>query len=154
MTFLITGGTGYIGSNIIESIYENDPTAEIVIIDDDLRGHNTYILMGMNPMPALIIKRLEELKKGELANYDFDVVIHCGANAYVGESVEFPNLYLERNVLGTIKLLEALNLDKTKEVMFSSTCAVYGSQKHEISENTSVSPESPYGWSKFICENI
>lgn len=154
MKFLISGGTGYIGSNIIASIYEKYHVDELVIIDDDSRGNNTKILLGMSPRPKLIIKKLEELKKDELASYDFDVIIHCGANAYVGESVELPHLYLERNVLGTIKLLEALNLEKIKKFIFSSTCAVYGSPRNEISENTMISPESPYGWSKFICENI
>lgn len=154
MKILITGGTGYIGSNIIETIYEKYPDREVVIIDDNLRGHNTHLLLSLNPKPKLIIKRLEELKKDELADYGFDIVIHCGANAYVGESVEKPELYLKRNVLGTIKLLESLNLFETKKIIFSSTCAVYGSSENEITENTIVSPESPYGWSKYICENI
>ena len=85
MKILITGGTGYIGSNIIETIYEKYPDREVVIIDDNLRGHNTHLLLSLNPKPKLIIKRLEELKKDELADYGFDIVIHCGANAYVGE---------------------------------------------------------------------
>lgn len=154
MKLLITGGAGYIGSNIVETLATNFTSFDITVLDDGLRGGNLNALKNLKFPVKIWQKKLEELSANELVKFGFDIVIHSAANAYVGESYQKPHLYLGRNVLATSKLLAALDLSKTKKIIFSSTCAVYGTQSSKISEEANIAPESPYGWSKYICENL
>jgi UDP-glucose 4-epimerase len=154
MNILITGGTGYVGSSIAVEVLKAYPEYNITIIDDMIRGNNIEQLNYYNGKIDLIKKNLENLKQGELKSYNFDIVIHCAASAYVGESEKIPQLYLNRNTLATTQLLNSLNFETLKKFIFSSTCAVYGNHLGEITESISLNPTSPYGWSKLISENI
>jgi UDP-arabinose 4-epimerase len=90
-----------------------------------------------------------------LGEYRPHTVIHFAASAYVGESVENPAKYYRNNVAGSLSLLEACRHTQTTRVVFSSSCATYGTPEDlPIKETTPQNPISPYGRSKLMVEQI
>jgi UDP-glucose 4-epimerase len=84
-----------------------------------------------------------------------ECVLHFAAFAYVGESVDEPNLYYDNNTRGTLSLLQAIDQAGVKRLVFSSTCATYGEpDKMPIREDTPQRPINPYGWSKLFSERM
>lgn len=150
MNILVTGGAGYIGSHVCKKLKLKGFTP--IVFDNLSRGNKDAIKWGPFYEGDLrdknrIISVFEENK--------IQAVMHLAALAYVGESMEKPYLYFENNVFGTLNLLEAMKESNVKKLVFSSTCAVYGSPKKiPVSEKTAISPESPYGTSKLLAESI
>lgn len=147
---LITGGAGYIGSHTNKMLSQKG--YKTIVFDNLERGHLDFVKWG-------------EFFKGDLRNiedieevfrqYSFKAVIHFAAYAYVGESVENPDMYYENNVLGTLNLLKVMKKYKVKNIIFSSSCATYGiPQKIPITESTPQEPINPYGKSKLFSENM
>ena len=82
-----------------------------------------------------------------------DAVLHFAAKSLVGESVEYPARYWEHNLGGTLALLEAMRVTRTRRIVFSSTASVYGEPEHiPITETDPVRPTSPYGASKLAVD--
>ena len=145
MTWLVTGGAGYIGShvateflssNIDFRIYDYSNTR--ILVNDHLDSYFDY---G------------DIRSKDEIFNlfgkYDFKGVIHLAGLKSVKESEENPKAYDETNVIGTRNLLEVMELFGVKKLIFSSTAAVYGETKTGfVSENTAIKPVSYYGKTK------
>lgn len=149
---LVTGAAGYIGSHVCQQLKASG--FEVIGVDNYSRG-NGFV------SEALQIKIIEadisdEKKIDELlTTYHIDGVMHLAAFAYVGESVEKPHLYFENNVSKSIKFFEILDKHKIKKIVFSSSCAVYGTpKKFPLTENEEKKPINPYGWSKLICEQV
>ena len=130
---LVTGGAGYIGSHMVKMLLAAG--YEVTVFDNLSRGFRDAVLC-------------EDFVRGDLLNTDdvsrlfrarkFDAVIHFAALAYVGESVAAPRIYYENNVGGTLNLLKAMLDDGTGNIVFSSTCAIYG-----IPEELPISEEAP-----------
>lgn len=150
MKILVTGGAGYIGS--VTNFYLKSQGIETVIFDNLSRGHKDAC-------------DGTELIVGDLANRDsisacfekhkFDAVIHFAALALAGESMQSPDKYYANNVLGGINLLEAMIAHGCRNIVFSSTCAVYGfPEKLPVTEKESYKPVSVYGSSKLMFEQI
>ena len=78
------------------------------------RGNNADYLNKHFNRITVVKKKLETLKRLELAKYSFQIVVHCAANAYVGESETKPEMYLNQNILATSQLLNALDLKVLK----------------------------------------
>ena len=150
MNILVTGGAGYIGSHVCKILKGKGFTP--IVFDNLSRGFEESVKWG----PLFI----GDLRSQEKINEVFEkvkigAVMHLGALAYVGESMENPHLYFENNVYGTLNLLETMKEKKVKKIIFSSTCAVYGSPEDiPVSEDTVISPESPYGTSKLLAESL
>lgn len=88
-----------------------------------------------------------------LSSEKYDLVMHFAAFAYVGESVQRPDLYYQNNVVGALNLLESMRRHAVTRIVFSSTCATYGEPKTlPISENHPQLPINPYGRTKLIIE--
>ena len=86
---------------------------------------------------------------------DISAVIHFAANKAVGESVQFPLKYYENNVSGTVNLLQVLQENNINNIVFSSSCTVYGEATPPVDENAPIPvAQSPYGNTKQICEEI
>jgi UDP-arabinose 4-epimerase len=84
-----------------------------------------------------------------------DMIMHFAARAYVGESVENPSIYYDTNVGGTLSLLQAMLRNDVRSIVFSSTCATYGTpQSLPISEATPQEPINPYGLTKLTAERM
>jgi len=155
MNILVTGGAGYIGANLVFELLNNDIGHKITILDN-LQNckHNDVYLTDKFPKYLRVIRgEIEDIDNLLFDEY-FDVVVHLGANAYVNESVEYPDKYLGKNLISTYAVADYCKRTRVKQVLFSSTCAVYGSCKLKINENSPTIPESPYGFSKLFSETI
>ncbi|MEZ4572931.1 MAG: UDP-glucose 4-epimerase GalE [Thermomicrobiales bacterium] len=150
MTVLITGGAGYIGSITARQLIE---AGEDVIVFDNLEHGSREAVAGMPFMEGDIrdAAALEQVMRAE----NVDAVIHLAAYKSVAESMEAPERYFRNNVGGTLTLLETMVRCGVEIVVFSSTCAVYGTPEHlPVTESTPVQPESPYAESKLMGEQM
>lgn len=151
MKVLIIGGAGYIGSATVREFLKSG--CEVVVYDNLSRGHRTAL-----PEDAIFVygdlNDKEKLKE-VFFNHKIDSVIHFAAYLEVGESVFKPAKYFYNNVISTIVLLEVMLENNVKNIVFSSSAAVYGNPESiPIYENFKLSPTSPYGETKLLMENL
>jgi UDP-arabinose 4-epimerase len=147
---LVTGGAGYIGSHTCKLLKREG--FEPICYDNLSRGHRELVKWG--PLVEGDLFELDKLTQC-LVDYDIQAVIHFAAFAYIKESVENPQLYFRNNLYGSLLLFEAMRRANVRNIVFSSTCAVYGdSIQEEISESTPPNPITPYGLSKKMVEEI
>ena len=140
---LVTGGNGFIGSNIIIAINKNKYKIDVL----DLAKQNPKLEQYVNKYYRGDLKNKKFVNKILKKNYD--IVIHCAAFIEVGESVKEPIKYYENNFLGTFNLLNSMIENKCNKIIFSSTAAVYGNpSKCPIKENQKLLPINPYGFQK------
>lgn len=156
---LVTGGLGFIGSHTVISLYE--------------AGYNPIILDNLSNSDLSVIEGLEKISgkqvhfiKGDVNDpgiyasifdqFEIQAVIHFAAYKAVGESVEKPLIYYRNNVGGLLSLLEAMNQAGVVNMVFSSSCTVYGQPDVvPVTENERIKPaNSPYGSTKQMCETI
>ena len=149
MKILVTGGAGYIGSHFCKELFRiGQPHA---VLDSLERGHIEAVKWGKlyqgNLLDTAFLDRV-------MAEYKPDVVVHFAAFTLVGESVSNPELYHRNNVIGTRNLLHAMSIHRVKQVVFSSSCAVYGVPKikGKLNEDHPFGPISPYGETKALME--
>ena len=157
---LVTGGAGYIGAHTVVELY--NAGFEPVIIDN-LSRSNTSLLSGVKVItgqkPFFLqgdCNNKEFLSSAFAAHGPFDAVLHFAAFKSVGESVQQPLIYYDNNVGSLVKLLEVMQETGNKNLIFSSSCTVYG-QPDQIPVNENApfkKAESPYGATKQMCERI
>jgi len=151
MTILVTGGAGYIGSHVVKMLLERGEN--VVIIDNLSRGHKESIPKSVTFEKADLLD-FEGLSNS-IKKFSIDAVIHFAAFAYVGESVDNPQMYYSNNVVGSFNLIDVLKENNIDKIVFSSTCSVYGNPLNiPISESETPKPINPYAKTKFIIENI
>lgn len=149
MRVFVTGGAGYVGSHYVKDLCEHG--YEVVVYDDLSRGHRGAV----HPKARLIAGSLGDaaMLESALASQAFDAVMHFAAYAVVGESVDQPLMYYRNNAANTLLLLELMARIGIRRLVFSSTCATYGTpQRVPIPESAAQSPISPYGRSKLAVE--
>lgn len=147
-TVLLTGGAGYVGAHCCKAFAEAG--WKVVSFDDLSRGWREAVQWG-----PLIEANLLDREKIATAIRDVapDLVIHLAAFAYVQESVLEPTRYYRNNCVGTLNLLDAMLAAGIRNLIFSSTCAVYGDPLYvPLDEKHARSPISPYGRSKLAAE--
>ena len=147
---LITGGAGYIGSHTTEILIKNKKK---VYIADNLSTGFRRLINKKAIFYKLDISNKNQIKKVIVEN-NIDSVIHLAAVLSVGESERKPKKYKRINVEGTKILLEAIKNTKVKNIIFSSTCAVYKDGLTKVNEKTKIRPSSVYGNTKLQCENL
>lgn len=147
---LVTGGAGYVGSHACKAL----ATAgyQPITYDSLERGHESAVRWGpLEKGDILDRDRLEAVLK----KYAPQSVLHFAAYTYVGESVEQPERYHRNNVLGSGVLLEAMQKHGVNHIVFSSSCAVYGTpQSLPLTELHPHEPISPYGENKRDVERL
>jgi UDP-glucose-4-epimerase GalE len=147
---LVTGGAGFIGSHAAKALARRGFVP--VVYDNLSRGHRDLVKFG--PLEVGDIGDQARVR-AVLEKYRPVAVMHFAALAYVGESVEQPELYQRNNVSGSKGLLEALIQYKPLPFVFSSTCATYGMPKHiPITEGHPQQPINPYGETKLKVEGM
>ncbi len=145
---LVTGGAGYIGSHICKSLARAGYVP--VTLDNLCNGNPWSVRWG--PMVKADIADPFTLAE-MIGQYRIESVVHCAAYAYVGESMRDPGKYFENNVARSIRMLETLIENGVRQLVFSSSCAVYGiPEELPIRENVPTRPVNPYGESKLFIE--
>lgn len=151
MSVLVTGGAGYIGSINVETLRARGE--DVVVLDNLSRGHRAAVDASVPFYEGDVGDR--QLVQRIAREHELEACIHFAAFAYVGESVENPELYWQNNVAQGIQLVDSLRECGVRKIVFSSTCATYGEPREiPISESHPQSPTNPYGWSKFSMERI
>lgn len=156
---LVTGGLGFIGSHTVVALQQKG--FEVIIIDD-LSNSRIEVLEGIHSISGVqptfyqIDLRDKQDVKQVFRDHKITGVIHFAASKAVGESVEKPLLYYGNNLISLVNLLEEMVENKSENIIFSSSCTVYGqADKLPITENAPTKPaESPYGNTKQIGEEI
>lgn len=159
MHILVTGGAGYIGSHTCVDLL--DSGYELTAIDN-LSNSKQEALRRVAKLTgkSLTFHQLDLLDTAGLdaafAAKPVDAVIHFAAYKAVGESVAKPLAYYQNNVTGTINLLDAMRKHGCKNLVYSSSCTVYGEPKFVpiTEEHPTAAAESPYGWTKLMTEQI
>jgi UDP-glucose 4-epimerase len=149
MTWLITGGAGYIGAHVVRAMTE---AGERAVVYDDL---STGIAARVPAeVPLVEGSTLDaDLLARTLAEHEITGVVHLAAKKQVGESVDLPLHYYRENVEGLRVLLEAVTAAQVPSFLFSSSAAVYGMPDVDlVTEETPCVPMSPYGETKLAGE--
>ncbi len=148
MKILVTGGAGFIGSNLVDALIENKH--EVVVLDNLSTGKKENINPKAKFIQGDITDELDDLFKTE----KFDLVNHHAAQIDVRKSVNDPIYDAEINILGSLNLLQSCVKYNVKKFIFASTGgAVYGEQDYfPADENHKLQPCSPYGISKLAVE--
>ncbi|MEZ3160427.1 UDP-glucose 4-epimerase GalE [Microbacterium sp. BWT-B31] len=149
MTWLVTGGAGYIGAHIVRAL--GDAGLSPVVIDDLSSGHEEFVPAGVPFARGTILDR--DLVEQTLRAHDVEGVIHVAGFKYAGVSVARPLHTFAQNVEGTRVVLEAMEAAGVSKIVFSSSAAVYGTPDVDlVTEDLPKRPASPYGESKLIGE--
>jgi len=149
MSWLVTGGAGYIGAHVVRAFRAQGIDA--VVIDDLSSGKEGFVPAGVPLVRGSILDG--DLLEATMAEHAVQGVVHLAGFKYAGVSVTRPLHTYEQNVTGTATLLGAMERAHVDRIVFSSSAAVYGTPDVDlVTESTAKHPESPYGESKLIGE--
>ena len=149
MSWLVTGGAGYIGSHVVRAF--EDAGMDVVVVDDMSSGHAGFVPPDVPLVQASILDT--DVMTEAMRRHDVTGVVHLAGFKYAGVSVQRPLHTYRQNVSGTVSLLQAMSEVGAGAIVFSSSAAVYGTPDVDIvTEQTATTPESPYGESKLVCE--
>lgn len=151
MKILVTGGAGYIGSHAVVQLL--DQGYEVVVVDNLSTGHRWAIDKRAKFVKGDI--RNQVLMDEVFEREKIDAVMQFAADIVVAESETDPLKYYDNNVYGTVALLKSMLNNNVKNIIFSSTAAVYGNTEAvPVTEDIPVAPISPYGRTKAFVEQI
>lgn len=165
--WLISGGCGFIGTSLIRKLLNEYPDSKIRVLDnlsvgtkEDLQKVCTFnelspqsaALSPDNEAVALIAGDIKDPETCRTCCAGMDIVVHLAANTGVGPSVEYPEMDMASNVVGTFNMLRAARDSKVGRFVFASSGAPAGEVTPPIHENIAPKPVSPYGASKLAGE--
>lgn len=155
---LVTGGAGYIGSHTCVELLKAGQ--DVVVFDNFCNSHPEALkrvetITGRKPHLVEGDIRDQPALESAMRQFDCHAVIHFAGLKAVGESVEQPLAYYDNNVVGTLRLLEAMKNCGVKTLVFSSSATVYGDpQRLPLTEDHPLSATNPYGRTKLVIEDM
>lgn len=152
MKILITGGAGFIGSHLVDKLVDSH---ELTVLDNLSTGKLENLQSHLEREEIIFIRGdITSTETVRRAVKDIDVIIHLAALTSVPESIRKPLTYNKVNATATLKLVRQAVKSKVKQIIFSSSAAVYGNPIHlPIKESHPLKPLSPYAASKIAAEN-
>jgi UDP-glucose-4-epimerase GalE len=150
MTVLVTGGAGYIGSHTVRAL--RSLGRDVVVLDSLEFGVESAVLDA--PLVVGDVADADLVRK-VVADHGVTACVHFAAYKSVGESMSDPNRYFSNNVTGSQRLIDALHGAGVEEIVFSSSCSVYGTPADvPVTEDAPLRPESVYAESKRMIESV
>lgn len=157
MKILITGGAGYVGTELTQQLLQN-PEVEEIIIYDNLSRKNYNLFIGHNKLAnhkiRFVLGDILDSYKLRKVIAEVDVVYHLAAKVLTTFSNDDPHMFEQVNHWGTAELSYALEQSEVKKVIYLSSSSVYGSSEAQIEEDTTPQPRTYYGISKFNGEKM
>jgi UDP-glucose 4-epimerase len=151
MKTLVTGGAGFIGSNLVRQLIGDGH--DVVVLDDFSSGHLSNLEMYSNV--RIVNGDIRDEKTIKEAITGCEVVFHLAASVGNKRSIDYPLLDADINVLGTIKVLEAARNAGVRKIVASSSAGIFGELKTiPIKEDHPAEPDTPYGSSKLCMEKL
>ena len=147
---LVTGGAGYIGSHIIELLVKKK--FKVFIYDNLVTGYKKLInkkavfIKGDIKNSKLLIKTIND--------NNINSIIHLAGYLNISEGQKNKKKYYKNNVIGTLNLVKACKNSTVKNIIFSSSCSIYGNIKGSVSEKNIPKPKSYYAFTKYKSEEI
>lgn len=147
---LVTGGAGFIGSNVVEALLSAG--SEVAVLDSFLSGYESNV----EGLPVRLVRGdVRDARAVADSMEGCDTVFHLAASVGNARSIRYPIEDSEINVLGTLQVLEAARHSGVSKVVFSSSAGIFGELKFlPIAEDHPVEPDSPYGASKLAAEKM
>lgn len=151
MKILVVGGAGYIGSHVVKALLKE--SFEVTVYDNLSSGLQQNLQTGAGFVQGDILD--SEFLAKIISEGEFGGAIHLAAFKAAGESMTLPEKYSTNNISGAINLLNGLSQNGVKNLVFSSSAAVYGSPQYlPIDENHPKAPENYYGYTKLAIEDF
>ena len=145
MRIIVTGASGYVGSQLCKEILKSDENY-LIALDRNQISHKYYNEKYLGQFQNFFSKSLFS---------GIDCVIHLAGSSLIRPSIKDPRKYYEDNVIGSIQILNECIRNNVKNFIFASSASVYGNNKKQIcKEDDLCLPLSPYARSKFMVENI
>lgn len=151
MKTLVTGGAGFIGSNLVGLLLKDGH--RVCVLDNLVSGYRE----NLKPFPEveLIVGDIRDGSMVDRAMKGVEVVFHMAASVGNTRSIEHPAIDAETNVLGTLNVLEAARRHGARKIVFSSSAGIFGELKTlPIKEDHGIDPDSPYGATKLCAEKL
>lgn len=156
MRVLVTGGAGFIGSNLVEHLLKNKEAEKVIVIDNLSSGckENIQDFVGdqrfeFHKSTFIDLDIVKKITKG------VDLILHEGAMTGVPQSIADPVQCMQINVIGTVNILEGMRINDVENFIFASSGSVYGEARYlPMDEEHPTNPKSPYGASKLVAEQI
>jgi len=153
MKVLVTGGAGFIGSNLVDKLVQKDH--KVIVLDNFSTGRRSH-LSQHNKKNVKIIK-VDISGKKSLDKYfkNIDYVFHLAGLADIVPSIEDPNKYFKSNVVGTFNVIQAAKKAKIKKFIYAASASCYGiPNKFPIREDAKINPMYPYAFTKWQAEEL
>lgn len=144
---IVTGGAGYIGSHTCKLLRENNFLP--VTLDNLSNGHKNFVKWG--PLEVVDLKNKKKVLK-IFKKYNPIAIIHLASLIEAEKSIQFPKKFYKNNVTNTFYLFEIMKILGIKNIIFSSSAAVYNDKQKKFLENGYLKPKTPYGHSKLVVE--
>ena len=151
---IITGGAGFIGSHLAEELIKEKNISKIIIIDNFNNGsYKNLSLFIKNYKIKIVKKNINKINKRDKNFKNIDCVFHLAAVADIVPSIINPFDYCNTNIMGTIKILEAMRFNNVKKIIFAASSSCYGIPgKYPTDEKQKIDPKYPYAFSKYVAE--
>ncbi len=153
MKSLVTGGAGFIGSNLVDELVGLDH--EVIVIDDLSTGQLSNLDKVKNKIKFINIEISNDKESIHQYFKNVDWVFHMTGRADIVPSITNPNSYFQSNVKGTLNILEASRKAKIKKFIYASSASCYGiPERYPTDEKSKIDPQYPYALTKLLGEQL